>query len=178
MAPLPVNNTLRIWVKQEGPRGTHETMFRFADGVPVVDAVDSIVDILTAAQGLVYEDQVWSSARASAAGSDISFPIAWTPIEGTNGNTPTDTTKPFFVTFVGRSTGGRQVAWTIGGAALISDSNYRVVEGENPGVDATLDAFRLAEPAPTAIDGLDPLMYSYANVGYNAYFQRKLRRTG
>ena len=55
MAPLPENSTMRIWIKQEGPRGAHETMFRFADGVTVADAIASIADVLTAGTGLVYD---------------------------------------------------------------------------------------------------------------------------
>ena len=178
MAPLPENSTMRIWIKQEGPRGAHETMFRFADGVTVVDAIASIADVLTAGTGLVYDSQTWTSARHSAAGSDISFPVAWTPIPGTNGSAESDVNKPFFLTWVGRSTGGRRVTWTIGGAAYVGDTNFRIVEGENPGVDAVIDALRVMEPPAVAIDGLDPLIYPYANCGFNAYFQRKQRRTG
>jgi hypothetical protein len=48
--------------------------------------------------------------------------------------------------------------------------------GENAAVDAGVDALNGLLEVLACIDGSAPFVYPYADVGYNAYQQRKNRR--
>lgn len=177
MAPESPDNTIRLWVKKTGVTGEHETLFRFMPGTTQVEGAAAAAAVLLAADGLVYTGDSWTSARWADAGSNISLPIAWTPIPGANGTTRDPQNDPFFLTFVGRSTAGRRVRWTIQGAVFMDDDNYRVNAGDNAGVADTIEAIRDNAPPITSIEATEILVYSYANVGFNAYFQRQARKT-
>jgi hypothetical protein len=177
MAPLPVNSTNRLWVRKVGVTGTHEIMFRGQPGSDQVDLAGVASDFLNATKGLVYEGDIWTSARYSASGSDLSFPVGWTPIAGANGSAYDGRNQPFFVDWVGRGPDGRRVRWSIQGAVPFQDSNYRAVQGENAGVDAGIASLNSAVSILATIGGTPPFVYGYADVGYNAYQQRKRRRS-
>lgn len=176
MAPLPVNTTNRLWVRKVGISGTHEIMFRGQAGSDQVDLAAAAEEFLNATKGLVYESDVWASARYSAAGSDLSFPIGWAPIAGANGSAYDGRNQPFFVDWVGRGNDGRRVRWSIQGAVPFNDSNYRAVQGENAAVDAGIVALIAGVTILATISGSPMFPYPYADVGWNAYQQRKRRR--
>lgn len=176
MAPHPVNGSNRLWVKKVGVTGTSEIMFRGRPNSNEVDLLDIAENFLNATKGLVFDDDAWVSARYSAQGSNLSFPSDWTPIVGTNGTTFDPAFGPFFVDWIGRGTDGTRVRWSIQGAVRFTDSNFRVTAMENVAVANGIEALRAAEDLLGTITRVPVRVYDYADVGYNAYRQRKARR--
>lgn len=177
MAPHPVNGSNRFWVKKVGVTGTHEIMFRGRVGTDGVDLRSVAVAFLNATKGLVYEGDTWATARYSAQGSDLSFPFDWVPIAGTNGTEFDASTQPFFVDWVGRGSDGTRVRWSIQGAVKFTDANYRVLPGENAAVAAGIAQLNAFPDILATITRVPPVIYNYADCGYNAYQQRKRRRS-
>jgi len=176
MAPLPVNSTARLWVKKSGISGEHETMFRFIAGTSQADAVNGVHVIMEEMASFIWEDDTFISARWAADGSNLSFPVAWDPIVGENPGTPDEAQYPGFVSWVGRGADGREVRWTLQGVPFTADDNYRIFSTDSVTVAAVCDALAF-ELTIANIGSFHPIVYPYINVGYNAYFQRKARRS-
>jgi hypothetical protein len=174
---VPTDTTNRLWVKKTGLTGTHEIMFRGQEGSNAVDLVGVAENFLDATSGLVYEGDTWVSARYAAAGDNLSFPVVWTPMSGSNSSAYDPWKRPFFVDWVGRGLDGRRVRWSIQGAVQAPDNTYRFVEGENPGADAGIAALVASTSILATVSGSVPVIYHYADCGYNAYQQRKNRRS-
>lgn len=175
MAPLPTTSTKRLVVQYSGEAGVHDIMFRFDDSVAPADGVAAAQDILTAMKVWVTDTTTFESAVWYPKGEVNSFPVAWTPIVGTNTNEMTEDEYPNFISFVGRTGTGRRVRYTLNGIPQSPNDDYRYQRSENASVDAVLDALETAEPQPVAIDLELPFYNPYANLGRNSYFQRKRR---
>lgn len=175
MAPLPENSTNRLWVKKTGITGTHEIMFRGQPGSNAIDLIGVAQLVLNATKGVVFDEDTWVSARYSERDSILSFPVDWTPIQGANGSTYLPHIRPFFIDWMGRGLSGRRVRWSIQGAVQFPDFNYRVTPDENPAVALGIEAFKDASSILATIGGSEPVIYNYANCGYNSYQQRKNR---
>lgn len=178
MAPFDPTNTNRLWVKKQGVTGEHELLFRGQIGSTLDDLVGAAHAILTAARGIVYEGDTWNSARYSARNSHLSFPTDWDPITGNNGTDYQEYNRPFFLDFVGRGAGGHRVRWSVQGAVQVADVDYRMYATEYSGIATIVNAFNAQNATLADITGAPVIIYPYANVGYNAYFQRKQRRIG
>lgn len=176
MAPLPPNNTVRLWVQYQGPAGIHEVMFRFVTGTNVADATAAAVDICTAMAVALTEDTEFNGARYSAAGSNISLPVPWTPIAGTNVDTMDESEFPNFIDWIGRDDTGHRVRWALNGIPLNPDGDYRLFGSDDAGVQAVIDALSDPDNGIVTIAEQPPVVYQYADTGRNAYFQRKRRR--
>jgi hypothetical protein len=81
---------------------------------------------------------------------------------------------PHFYGFVGRSSGGRRWRLDVFGSRTLGD-NYRLSPGENTDVDAAAAVLRDVDFGIVGIDDLPVNVYTYTNVGANAYWQRELR---
>jgi predicted amino acid dehydrogenase len=176
MAPLPVNSTARLWVKKSGISGEHETMFRFIAGTTQSEAVTGVHIICEEMASFLWEDDAFISARWAADGSNLSFPVAWDVIPGENPGTPDEAQYPGFVSWVGRGADGREVRWTLNGVPFTADDNYRIFASESITVEAVRFALE-TELTIANIGSFHPVVYNYVNLGYNAYFQRKARRS-
>lgn len=178
MAPLPANNTNRLFVRQVGAAGVHETVMRFPSNVSQQDAVTRARVLCLALAPMISNTVSFAGARWQVAGTKLSFPVNWgAAITGTNATLISAENKPRFVSATGRSTGGRRVRMTFFGVTVGVTPDYRVIPEEGAAVNAFLDELHVGTPGPCAIDGLLPLWNDYLNAGYNAYFQRRNRRT-
>lgn len=174
MAPLPVESTARYVVHYVSGGNQHTQLYRFAPPPSPATLAPLLDAIWTAASPILVsttiEDVVFYPDE-STVGSPVAMPgfIGETYGSGTPGNVG----AALFLNFVARSTGGRRVR-----LAFFSpegtDPSWRFTAGENADVDATIDALE-ALPALVGIDSQPLVWKQYANVGYNAYWQRELR---
>jgi len=74
MAPLPVNNTNRLWVDYTDGTNEHSLMFRYQTGELPADVMAVADDFLAAVSAITYQLTV-TAARISAEGTNFSLPI-------------------------------------------------------------------------------------------------------
>jgi hypothetical protein len=177
MAPLPDNLTDRYWVDYEGVTGMHTVMFRFPALTAQGTAITGVQNCISALKAWAHTSTNFNRLRYSSAGSNVSFPVAWTPVAGTSAGTLPANGRPQFVSFNGRSPDGRRVNYTIHGIPAAADVDYRILAAENPTVAACVAALDAPVNGLVTASGQPAIMNAYANFGYNAYFQRKARRT-
>lgn len=178
MAPLSDTFTQKYFMDYEGPNGKHTILFRFVPGIADADCKSRIIAVIGAMKAWMHTSFSFNVLRYSAPGSNVSFPTAWTPITGTFATAPTADMYPRFMSWVGRDSGGRRVRYTLIGASVNVDTDYRVLTSENSSVTAVLTQLRATGPSLVTKQGFVPIFNDYANVGYNAYFQRKRRKVG
>jgi len=175
MAPLPHNNTDLVIVDySQGPRN-HSFEVR-VDTLSEIEAIETVIGaFLVAVGGLVGAAEI-TAVRGQAAGSNISLPFPISSLVGTTFGvgTTNNETVPFFLNFVGRSTGGRRVSLALFGKSG-SLSDYRLTSSEETEIAAAVAILNGSEGTFLAIDDLPAIWYPYANVGVNAYWQRKQR---
>lgn len=184
MAPLPENGTIRYWVRYRANGHEHEALFRPSeaafDGQTQVNIfVARVASLFADIASLLPPDFSFISARWSDAGSTISLPSnVPAGVTGTGAAQPGE--APAFITFVGRSPLGRRYRLHILGVTLSPADDpawlgdYRIQAGESVQVAAAITNLN-GWANLVAIDGTHPNMYGYANVGYNAYWQRAVR---
>lgn len=182
MAPLPPNTTGRYWVDYLANGREHTVMFRFpapgVDGDVPPAFVAAVSDFLQSMEPFMPTDWQLLGARVSAPGSSVSLPGP-APAAVTGAANPQPNEAPGYITFVGRSATGRRVRVSLLGAGVTpageagTYNDYRATAAENAQV-ATAIA-QLDEVASVGIDGADVTWYTYVNLGYNAYWQRKVR---
>lgn len=176
MTPLPVDSTARLWVRKSGISGDHETMFRFSNDVSSTEAVAAVEPFLNAIAPLMWEGDSFVSARWAPDNGNISMPVAFDVIQGDNPGIPDEAQYPGFLSFVGRDVTGRRVKYTIQGMPFNPDDNYRIFASENADIASAIAALSF-ELGLVTINSQHPIFNPYANLGYNAYFQRKARRS-
>lgn len=182
MAPLPYNNTsiLRV-LYAHTDFGEREMLFRARPGVTSGDLVETVSDFIQVGIAPLWSSDVTVTGGTwQEAGADFSLPIAVPAIAGENGGVVTATNVPRFASVNGRGiTTGREykVGFYFGVFAI--DTNYRYTLGENPQMDTLINAFGIlsASLEVCTIGGDQMQRRTYANVGYNAYWQRKLRKS-
>jgi hypothetical protein len=131
-------------------------------------------NVLVALEGQLFALTI-NQVRWAALGNVFSFPVT-TGIEGlTYGGTEQEPDNiPRFLDFVGRTQGGRRARMAIFGfkGAL---SLYRVTVAEVAAIGTALGNLQGGANSWLGIDGLKPVWHPYVNVGFNAYWQRKVR---
>ena len=174
MASLPADNTARYKVFYDYAGHTHVTQVRAA-GVHSPSSFgtwfDGLMQLLSPvlwAVGIV-------RVEFAPSGSNIFNPVT-TGIEGNTygSGTPVGLLAPQFVSFQGRSSGGHKWRLSIYGIKP-EENDFRFELGDNGDVDNAVSYVQSASSFGKAIDGVSPVVYSYANTGFNAYWQRKVR---
>jgi hypothetical protein len=118
-----------------------------------------------------------TGARYSAAGSNISFPMLVTPGTGSGAAQVDDEIQPRFFSFTGRSADGRRVKFTLfTGQADTNGLGYRDTT-PSAAQQTLLTALGSTQADVRSISGQPVRWNTYVNLGENAYFQRKNRRT-
>jgi hypothetical protein len=176
VAEIPDTFTDRYYLDYEGPAGAHTLLFRFLPATPLADVTTRLTAVITAMKAWVVPQVSFKTLRRAAAGSPFSFNVAWTPIVGTSATAIAAAGYPQFVSWLGRDSGGVRVRWTLHGASVASDADYRILGSENASVQAVITALAATGPSLLTVNGLVPFIAPYANTGYNAYFQRKRRK--
>lgn len=176
MAPLPVSNTKRVWLEYTSEGKQHEMVGRFVVGISDADAVAAMRAIALQCANYMKTTDSFHSARVAQSGSNLSFPVAFASVTGLNAGAVANGQEPNFISWVGRSTGGRRVRLTYFDPFTEPGESYRWPEGSTAPYDNVLDILRDPLMGFAAIDGQPAIWNSYYNTGTNAYWQRKQRR--
>jgi len=178
LPPLPENNTPRLWVQYNSGTGIHEMLFRSVVGADKAAFISQVRTFCSALVSQVRNTGGFSAARYATAGSNLSFPEPWTLIAGTSAVSPLVQGRPIFVTFTGRTAGGRKVRLYFFTPYQTPENDYRLELGDSAAFDAARVALTSAPQLIGGIDGQTATWYPYFNVGYNAYWQRRSRVIG
>jgi len=146
-----------------------------------VTALADVNAFFTALAPLLFNDFAFTDCSFQAAGTLFSVPAPPPAPITPGGGSPTKGDAPRFISFVGRSSGGRKVALTVygvtadpGNSDQAISQDYRLLYGEQAQVAAAITV--LVYSSFSAVDGPEPVTWKqYANLGYNSHFQRKLR---
>jgi len=180
LAPLPDNNTNRLWLDYRGEFGEHTVQFRTATTTDIFAFMDTIQLALDGASGMWSDTTLFYQWRFSGAGTNVSTVVRTIALDGTALVPLGSPLYPRFWSVVGRSADGRRVRYSFFGSQFNLEGDYRL----EPGDDARMDAIRGALAGEAAagrlvsISGQQPLLATYLNVGYNAYWQRQRRKSG
>jgi hypothetical protein len=134
--------------------------------------VDSLLTAITTLLTTTVIDEV----QFAASGSNIFNPVV-TGIEG-NSYGSGGVSAPnaaFFLSFVGRTSGGRRARLFVFGYNGLGGGDYRLISGESIAADAGVVVINGATGSFLAVDGLKPVYKSYVNTGMNAHWQKALR---
>lgn len=186
MAPLPVNNTVRVWLAYTSVGVRHEMMFRLIDTAVAADAVFKANALAVVLATHMASTDNTEGARMSPAGSDFSVPIAHTPQAG-------DVSFSFWaqdpesvqLSYSGRSfDDGRHVQYQFFDGQTFGTwpADNRFNFGDSVTADTLWTNFNdWIQDAPTAeqqvvtISGSIPTLNSYTNIRANAYWQTAQR---
>lgn len=180
MAPLPYNSTnVLTLLYSHNQWGTREIKFRSPTSVSPASLIEDVYTFLEdGLEALWVDDVSVTGATYQEAGADFSLPITVPAFAGANGASIPIEEVPRFVAVSSRGVStGRESKLGVYFCGLPGLNNYRFTGGEN----SLVDAFRLAYTALAnsgtlcSIGGDAMVVRTYANAGYNAYWQRKLR---
>lgn len=169
---LPPDNTARFKVFYTNVGHQHTAQVR---GTSSPATFGAQFDILLSALSPILYATTLDRVEFAPSGSNIFNPVT----TGFEGNTygagaGSVAVAPYFVDFIGRSSGGRRVRMAIFGMTILG-LDYKFQPGEDVNVDAAILVPQASAADWLAVDGIKPTWYSYANAGVNAYYQRKNR---
>jgi len=182
MAPLPTNDTGRVWIDYTSGGIEHSLLLRFdAEILGNTTVVARVNAIVAAMQGAMWSSDAVIGGRYSEAGSVVSLPLVINTGAGSlTAGTPNPESNAGFAGVSGRSTGGRQYHADFFTQAVYTLATYREDAGALP---SELSDFFLAFADNTgmgagtlvAVDALQVVFKQYLNLGQNAYWQRAQR---
>lgn len=177
MAPLPENFTARLFVDYNDGVNNHTISMRYNEGEVSKEAAVVMMDgLFAAADGLLYEVTI-IGARYQLASESVTNPVAWTGAATYGDGAMPVVQAPREVRFLGRSPDGRKVSWSFFGANITTPDDWRLGSGENADVAAVIAYIESEIPnlGFLAIGALKPLVYPYADVNYNSYWEQAQR---
>lgn len=182
LPPLVPSNTCRFYVDYRSQGRDHTIMFRYGGiegaGPPPSPVLVAVSDFMNAMEGQMPTDYASLGARYSEVGSNVTLPLS--PLTFGPGTLPVDLGKvPAFLSFVGRSAGGRRTRVTVlglgtspvGGNANFTDYRWSPADSA---IIGTLVGILNAGPF-NGVDGQAVNWYPYANAGFNGHWQRAVR---
>lgn len=184
MAPLPVENTARLFVDYEVANVGHTMQLRLAGGASPIAALDNLAYILGFCSAFLPTSWMVTGVRLAQAGSTVTNPVNYQSSElygfvGTGGTALAAVDHPRQLVWVGRSlTSGRRVRLSLYGALVTTPANYRFGPGETVFASAEVIAalnVMGANSQAVCIDGTATRWYSYVNVNYNSYWESERR---
>ena len=177
---IPTTNTVRLVLNYEGVMGQRSLLFRFPPTTLPGDAIAAVDGFTDAVKGLWHESVTVTGGDYYPAGSAFSQPVTLAARQGTNTNTFNPSEYPRFMSVVGRDFAGTRVRYTLYGVPNVPvQSDYRLTQAEG----GVFYGFRTALGTMVntgdliTVQGSSPILNPYVNTGYNAYYQRKARRT-
>lgn len=177
MAPFADNATVRWYLDYQFSGGQHTACFRSSDLGPDSPVPDMIRTLITHLRPKLASSWTSLRLRRSAVGSNLSFPVPFAPIVGGSAVDVTSMEQARFGSFTGRGATGRRVRITFFGLHINGEPDFRVDTAPDPEFTAAINYLRSGTPVFCTVDGTIPVWNDYMNTGYNAYFQRKFRRT-
>jgi len=177
MAPLPVENTDRLFVDYTVCGEQHTALIRFGGTASVGDAMAMYDAFLLALDDFIFLTTI-DGARQALNGSTVTFPITWSGAATYGSGAGSHFQTANYADFIGRSIGGRRVRIAQFGAIVHADtvdSDYRYNAADEPRVAAALAVLEADSGSPVAIDGDPAVWQQYANIGVNAYWRNRIR---
>lgn len=182
MAPLPPESTPRYFVDYTANGRPHTMQFRYASPVdgppPETPFIARVATVLADLAEFLPSDFNVLGARYAVQGSNVTLPTA-APASPTGLQTPRPAEAPAFIGIPGRTATGRRYRFYVLGVGVspaavgAGTANYRLTAAESSDIAAVIA--NLAGAPFVGIDG-EPISYkSYANLGYNGYWQRAVR---
>jgi hypothetical protein len=147
----------------------------------------ALVGFLNALTGLRSPTWLLESVNFALAGTDVYLPVGLTSFTGIAAGVTTAPIDdkgfaPHFLSFGGRTYTGNNMRFALYGVAVDpsaspgnNSNDYRISRGESPEVNNAINEI-FGYAALSGADGQPVVPYDYANVGVNAYWQRKIRR--
>lgn len=176
--------TARLKVAYRANGKNHKVQFRAADAATAggIAFTGLVTDFFITLTSFMPTDWVVLGASVAEVGSSVFLPLAIPPVAPTaTGTLGGLADSPQFLTAVGLTSAGSSARLYLIGAAVSADSSgnysdYRVTPSEVVSVGAIISALNdLVTGGMVGNDGNPITWYSYLNVGYNAYWQRKAR---
>jgi len=178
LSPINPNNTARLYLDYVAATKRHTLVIRYTTGIIAAAAADIWRQVLLANEAAFGSNVEFDGARVSELGSNVTNPLPWDIVEFVGTAVPT-VDAPRFVSLVGRDPQGYRVRYYFYGVNFdtLEPADYRLTGEELPVWDAFQTDFldAMTETSAVTIAGNLPVMKNYANVGYNAYYQRKAR---
>lgn len=172
MTPLPPNSTPRFRVLYTNSGQQHSNEWR-SHASPAAMSVELDV-YFTAIQGLLTATVI-DDVLFAADGSNVFNSVSMDFVGNTYGSgAGTTLVRASYVNFVGRSSDGRRVRVAFFGTTDLA-ADFRFVAGESSEVDDTIAALQDSSSTIVTIGDLRPVWKTYANAGFNAYWQRAER---
>lgn len=177
MAPLPQNNTGRVWLDYTDGIHQHTLMWRFAAATSNAAEVMTFMAQFLAAIAPSTCLLTIVAVRAAAPGSDVSVPIAWTGAATYGAGAQTAVNTPIEIRYEGRSVGGRRGSAHLYGYDAGVPGTYRIAITPASVVDNALVVLQAATAtgAMVAIDNGAMNWKTYVNIQYNSYWETKQR---
>jgi hypothetical protein len=181
------DNTARLKVSYQGPRGQHTILFRSnnIDDAFITEAHTLIQAI--ANQGLFWDQTSFTGAQAAAQGSNVFIPVAWTaitiPADAPGAGNPTENDAyGMGLSINGRTLGGHRVRYFLFNVHVLQDRDSRITNAESAQVTAIVQAFTNFAGAAEPLIGIDrtgiAAIYGFADVNINKRIARRARRLG
>lgn len=175
LPPLPDNNTDVAWLGYTSYGVQHELVFRQPSATPQADIVANAAALAQALKWGLLPTDSFNYLKHRDSGSNVSFPLSWTAVAGTYTGAYDLQGKALFIALSGRSLGGYRCRITFFTVTLADVLGYRQQVSAGAPASTFYNAVQAMEPAAVAIDGEPVIWNSYANMGFNAYWQRKSR---
>jgi hypothetical protein len=151
-------------------------MVRFDGGPTIEEVMAEVHNFWTALDPDLYLITI-QGCRYAGEGSDISSPILWTGDATYGTGTMPAVRAPLQVCWLGRDSQGRRYRNFVFGLEFTVPDNYR-----SPAITGNIAANGLESLISSqalgvflTIAGLAPTMYTYVDVNYNSYWERKVR---
>lgn len=178
MAPLPENNTDRFLLDYEVGGVGHTLQMRVATGTTAAEASDAYASFLTQIGAQMLASSV-TGMRFQEHGSNITIPATYSgAVTSWGSGSGGDFYKPWFVGFAGRGADGRKTKINLFGYKNPTEAgDYRIPVSVAEDLQNTYDNLVAAEGVWLTIGGTQPHWHQYVNLGANAYWQRKARKS-
>lgn len=179
MAALSPDSTARLWVDYTHRGLAHSIMLRFPTGSQAAAAAGVFRQVIAANTGAFYSGTQFTGARVAEVGTNVSNPIPFQTISGTQEGSGPPEFAGLSYGLVGRDTDGHKARWFFFGAysGVALPADFRHQFGESPRLDDLAADFRdfADEVGLTTVGGQAPVIASYWNVRLNGYRQRTAR---
>lgn len=174
MAPLPPSNTDRYKLIYSTAPFEHSITMRVQPTVTAAQASTFYDGFLAQLIPLLGVITIVRLEKANI-NSDVFNAVTWSGAATYGSGVPANIQEPAFISFVGKSLQGRRVRVTVFGITGVTQQDYRFQAGENAAADAARAVLATGTDRWLAVDGIKPVWNGYANLGFNAHYQRKLR---
>lgn len=174
MAPLLPSSTSRYKLTYSTAPFEHSMIMRVVNSVTPSQA-SSYFDAFLAALGPLLGTITIVRLELALQASDVFNVVAWSGAATYGTGAPANIQEPAFISFTGKDALGRRARVTCFGLTGVTQQDYRFQAGESAAADAARVQLATGSDRWKTIGGLSPVWNNYANLGFNAHYQRKLR---